>query len=90
MIKEAKEELEDTFYYYYAIGEQERVFMAQNYIVILSESLSSSSSYQLLETLSDDPSDSGTRQEPTKPVTSSNKSSKFLAKHKSGNEETPL
>ena len=70
--------------------EQELVHMTHNYIEISSDSSSSSSSYDLLETLSDDSSDSGTRQKPTTPVTSSNKSSTFPAKHKSYNEETPL
>ena len=70
--------------------EKEKVCMAQKYIEISSDSLSSSSSYDSLETLSDDSSDSGTSKKQTKPVTSSNKSSTFPAKHKSGNEETPL
>ena len=61
--------------------------MAQNNITIFSESLSS---YDLLETSSDDSSDSGKRQTPTKPVMSYNKSSTFPAEHKSDNEETPL
>ena len=39
---------------------------------------------------SDDKSDSGRRQIPSKPVTASNKSSAFPAKHNSDNEETPL
>ena len=60
------------------------------YIENLSDSLSSSSSDDSLETLSDDSSDSGTRQKPTKPVNSYNKSFTFPAKHKSDNEETPL
>ena len=64
--------------------------MAQNYIEIFSDSSSSLSSGDSLETLLDDSSDSGTRQKPTKPVTSSNKSSTFPARHKSDNEETPL
>ena len=70
--------------------EQERVHMAQKYIEILSDSSSSSSSDDSLETSSDDSSDSVTRQKPTKPVTSSNKSSTFLTKHKYDNVETPL
>ena len=41
--------------------EQERVHTSQKYIEILSDSLSSSSSDDLLETLSDESSDSGTR-----------------------------
>ena len=39
---------------------------------------------------SDDKSDSGRRQIPSKPVTASNKASAFPAKHNSDNEETPL
>ena len=64
--------------------------MAKNYVEISSDSLSSSSSYDSLETSSDDSSDSSTRKKPTKPVTPSDKSSTFLAKRKSDNEETPL
>ena len=67
--------------------EQERVHMAQNNIVISSDS---SSSDDLLETSSHDSSDSGTRQIQTKPMTPSNKSSTSPAKYKSDNEETPL
>ena len=48
------------------------------------------SSDESLETLSDDSSDSGTRQKQNKPVTSYNKSSKFQAKLRSDNEEIPL
>ena len=70
--------------------EQERFHTAQKYIEILSDSSSSSSSDDSSETLSDELSDSGTRQRPTKPVTSSNKSSTFPAKRKSDNEETPF
>ena len=51
MIKKAKAELEDTFCYNDAIREQERVRMAQKYIEIFSDSLSSSSSDDSLETL---------------------------------------
>ena len=64
--------------------------MAHNTIEISSDSLSSSSSDDSLETSSDDSSDSGTSQKPTKPVTSSNKSSTLPNKHKSDIEETPL
>ena len=67
--------------------EEERVRMAQNTVKISSES---SSSYNLFETLSDASSGSGRRQKPTKPVMSSNKSSTFMSKHKSDNEETVL
>ena len=52
----------------------ERVRMAQNTIIILSN----------------DESDSGRQEMPSKPVTSSNKASTFPAEHKSDNEETPL
>ena len=61
--------------------------MAQNTIVIYSDS---SFPDDYLETLSDESSDSGTSQIPTKPMTSSNKSSTFPVKHKSDHEETPL
>ena len=57
-----------------ATREEERVNMAQNAIIMFS----------------DDKLDSGIRQIPSKPVTSSNKSSTFTAKHKSDNEEIPL
>ena len=70
--------------------EQERVLTAHYYIEILSDSLSSSALKDLLKTLSDDSSDSGIWQKPTKPVTSYNKSSTFPAKHKSDNEEKTL
>ena len=46
--------------------EEERVRMAQNAIIILS----------------DDESDSGRSKIPSKPVASSHKTSKFMAKHK--------
>ena len=90
MINEAEEVLEDILWYNDAMEEQERVDTAQKYIEILSYSSSSSSSDDSLETFSDDSSDSGTRQKPTKPVTLSNKSSTFPAKHKCDNEESPL
>ena len=90
MINKANKELEYILCYNDAMREQERVRMAQNYNDVLSDSLSSSSSDDLLETSSDDSSDSGTRQTPTTPVTSSNKSSTFPAKHKYYNEEIPL
>ena len=67
--------------------EQELFPMAHNTIVILSGSLYLDDS---LETLSGESSDSGTRQIPTKPVTSYNKSSTFMSRHKYDNEETPL
>ena len=90
--------MEDTFCHNDAISEEERfrvdatreedhVRMAQNIILISSESSSSDDS---LEKYSDDSSDSGTRKIPTKPVMSYNKSSTFMAEHKSDNEETPL
>ena len=64
--------------------------MAHNYIEISSDSLSPSSSDDSLETSSDDSFDSGTGGKQTKPMTSSNKSSTFPAKHKSDNEGTTL
>ena len=64
--------------------------MARNYIETSSDSLSLSSLYGSLETSSDDSSDSGTRQKPTKLLTSSNKSSTFPAKRNYDNEETLL
>ena len=70
-----------------ATREVECVRMAQNTIIISSES---SSSDDLLEISSDESSDSGQRKITTKPVMSSNKPSTFPAKHKSDNEETPL
>ena len=54
--------------------EEERVHIAQNAIIILS----------------DDESDSGRREIPPKQVTSSNKAYTFPSEHKSDNEETPL
>ena len=90
MINKAKEEFEDTLRYNDAMREQECFRMAQNYIDFFSDSSSSSSSDDSLETLSDDSSDSGKRQNPTKPVTSSNKLSTFTAKHKPDNEESTL
>ena len=60
--------------------------MAQNTIIISSESLSSDDSF---ETCSDESSGSGRRKIPTKTVMTSNKSSTFPAKQKSDNEETP-
>ena len=57
-----------------AITEEERFRMVQNAIIILS----------------DDESNSGRREIPSKPVTSSNKAYTFMAEQKSGNEETPL
>ena len=55
------------------IREEERVRMAQNAIIILS----------------DDKSDSGRKEIPFKPATSSNKASTFLAEHNSDDEENP-
>ena len=66
--------------------EQERVHTAHKYIEILSDSSSSSSLYDSLETSSDDSYDLGTRQKQTKPVTLYNKSFTFLAKQNSDNE----
>ena len=81
MINKDKEVLEDILSYNDAMRVQECIRTAKKYIEISSDS-SSSSSY--------DPSDSGTNQKPTKPVTSSNKSYTCSAKHKSDNEETTL
>ena len=61
--------------------------MAQNTIIISSESFSSDDS---LETSSVELSDSGERKIPNKLVISSNKSSTFTDKHNSDNKETPL
>ena len=63
--------------------EQERVHTAHKYIDFSSDSSSFLSSDDSSETSPDDSSDSGTRQKPTKPVSSSNKSSTFPAKRKS-------
>ena len=68
--------------------EQGSVHTANKYIEMLFDSSSSSDDWS--EKLSDHSSDLGTRQKPTKPVTSSKKSSTFPAKHNSDNEETPL
>ena len=70
--------------------EQERVHTAQNATYILSDSYPSLSSDDSSETFSDDSSDSGARQNPTKLVSSSNKSSTFQAKLRSDNKETIL
>ena len=59
-----------------AMRGKDRARMAQNTIIISSES---SSSDESLETLSDESSGSGGSQIPTKPVISSNKSSTFPA-----------
>ena len=69
------------------IREEELVRIEQNTILVFSESFSSDDS---LKTLSDDSHDSRTRKIPTKPVTSSNKSSTIPAKDKYDNEETSL
>ena len=61
--------------------------MAQNTIIISSESPSSDESF---ETSSVESSGSRRRQITNKPVISYNKSSTFPAKHKSDNEKTPL
>ena len=90
MINKAKEGLEYILRYNYAMREQEHVRMAQKNIEILYDSSFLSFSDDSLEKLSGESSDSGTRQKPTKPVTSYNKSSTFTTKHKSDNKETPL
>ena len=58
MINESNELFEDILRYNDAMREQEHVRMAQTYIDISSDFLSSSSSNDLLETSSDDSSDS--------------------------------
>ena len=87
MINEAREKLENTLRHNDSMREEERVPMAQNTIIISSESLSSD---DLLKISSDDSSDSGRRKIPTKPFMSSNISSPFSAKQRSENKETPL
>ena len=98
MINEAKDELgyilshndamrEEERVRMDAMREEERVCMAQNTIIISSES---SSSDYLLETSYDESSVSGGRQIPSKLVTSSNEASTFQAKQKSDNVEIPL
>ena len=72
------------------VKEKERVHTAQKYIRFFSDSLSSLSLDDSSETSLRDSFDSGTRQKPTKPVTSCNKSFTFTAKLKSDNGETPL
>ena len=74
MINEAKEGLEYTLRNNYAIREEERVRMAEETIILLS----------------DDNSDSETSEISSEPTTSSNKASTFPAEHNSDNEETPL
>ena len=74
MINEAKEVLEDTLRSNDAIREEERVHMAEETIILLS----------------DDNSDSETSEISSEPATSSNKASTFPAKHNSDNGETPL
>ena len=74
MINEVKEGLEDTLRNNDAIREEERVCMAEETIILLS----------------DENSDSETREILSEPATSSNKSSTFTAEHTSDNEETPL
>ena len=85
MIVEAREHLESTLRQNYemreeqrvhmvAMGEEERVRMAQNAINFFSDVVS----------------DLGRKEVISKPVTSSNKAFTFQAEHKSYNEETPL
>ena len=74
MINEAKEGLEDTLRNNDAIREEERVHMAEETII----------------NLSDDNYDSETSEILSEPATSSNKASTFPAEHNSDNEETPL
>ena len=70
--------------------EQEYVHTARNSIYIFSDSSSSLSADDSSETSLDDSYDSGTRKKPTKPVSTSNKPSKFQAKLRSNYEKTPL
>ena len=73
IINKAKEELEETLSYNDATREQEQVRIEQNYIEIWSDSSSSLSSDDLLETLLDDSSGSGKIKKTTKLVPSYNK-----------------
>ena len=74
MINEDKEGFKDTLRNNDAIGEEERVRMAEETIILSS----------------DENSDSETSKISSEPATSSNKSSTFPAEHNSDNEETPL
>ena len=85
MINEAKEELESKLRHNDEIMEKERVSMDE----IREEELIRMA-YNAIIILSDDESDSVRRQIPPKPVTLSNKTFTFLAKHNYDNEETPL
>ena len=62
MINKAKEGLEDIFRCNDAMREKEHVHTARKYFEILSDPSSLFSSYELLETSSDDSYDSGTRE----------------------------
>ena len=73
-INESKEGLEDTLRNNDAIREEERVRMAEEMIILLS----------------DDNSDSETSEISSEPTTSSNKASTFPAEHNSDNEGTPF
>ena len=85
MINQSKEELGDALRNNDAMRDQERVRMDAT-----GEEKRVCMAYNSIIISSDDESDSGRRQIPSKPVTSSNKTSTFPAKHKSNNEETPL
>ena len=78
MINEAKEELENTLHHNHAMREEERVRMAQNNIIILSESSSSDESLERSSIVS---YCSVRRQIPTKPLMSYNKQSTFYPHH---------
>ena len=74
MINEAKEGLEDTLRNNDVIGEEERVCMAEETIILSS----------------DDNSDSETSKISSEPATSSNKTSTFPDEHNYDNEEKPM
>ena len=85
MKNKAKEELESTLRHNDEISEEERVRMDK---IREQERVRTAQNNTII--LSDDESDIGKREIPSKPVTSSNKSSTFPAEHKYDNEETPL
>ena len=69
MINEAKEGLEDLLRYNDVMRQQGCVHTSYKYIEISSDSSSSFSSDKLLETSSEELSDSGKRKNPNKPMT---------------------
>ena len=74
MISEAKKRLKITMRNIDAFREEERIYIAEEMIILLS----------------DDNYDSETNEISSKPETSSNKASTYPAGHNSANEETPL